>query len=387
MMHRSEPKSRVEKLIKRSLHCSLQLSFPRRTPSEAPPTTPGIVFNIDGVLYNKLGALYQASQTLKYLQDMKIPFVFLTNRWRDTPSEGATWVRQTFDLTDISPTQYIHSPSPFATLAPHFSNELVLFAGLNPERAKSMGELFGFSNIITPGEVYSMYPEFYSGFVPLALTAPATSTTKIKAVFVFDNPKRPDQDKQLIVDLLLSKRGVVGTLSSKNGKRQLTNRGYQQHEQPRIWFGAALPFRDTLFEHVYEKTGREMINATTFGKPSPENFSLAETRLLEWHHQIHGADALKIDAIWMIGDNIETDILGANLYNLDGSHSMCSWKTILVSTGVYRPGMLSGRPTKYWPTLLSTGVWDVVQLALRQKEDQLWWMNGGGNWDEANSDN
>lgn len=150
MRHGREPKSTVHKLIKGSLNCSLQVSFPRRKSSQGPRTTLGFVFDIDGVLYSKWGCLRRASRTLKYLQEMKIPFVFLTNRWQETASEGASWVRKTFDLTAIAPIQYISGPSPFARLAPRFADELVLLVGLNTERTKYMAKILGFNNVITP---------------------------------------------------------------------------------------------------------------------------------------------------------------------------------------------------------------------------------------------
>ncbi|KAL5326488.1 hypothetical protein ACEPPN_004174 [Leptodophora sp. 'Broadleaf-Isolate-01'] len=362
MRHGREPKSTVHKLIKGSLNCSLQVSFPRRKSSQGPRTTLGFVFDIDGVLYSKWGCLRRASRTLKYLQEMKIPFVFLTNRWQETASEGASWVRKTFDLTAIAPIQYISGPSPFARLAPRFADELVLLVGLNTERTKYMAKILGFNNVITP------VPKLLLWIRPT-------------------EPNKPEQDKQLIVDLLLSEHGVVGTVSGKNGEPGFPNWGYQQDEQPGIWFGVALPFRETLLQHFWEKTSCAITNITTFGKPAPENFRMAEIQLLQWHHHIHGADAPKIDTVWMIGDNINDDILGANRYNFDETFSICSWKTILVDTGLYHPGMLNGRSEMYWPSIFSTGVWDAVQLALREKYEQHWWQTGGGNRDQGNSGN
>ncbi|KAH7360965.1 HAD-like domain-containing protein [Rhexocercosporidium sp. MPI-PUGE-AT-0058] len=373
-----EPKYTVEKLIYRSLDCSLQVSFPRRKTNEVPKTTPAFVFDIDGVLYDKWCCLPGASRTLKYLQEKNIPFVFLTNRWSETATEGATWIQDTFDLTGIDPTQYISGPSAFATLVPRFTDELVLLVGMDAERTKFVAEYFGFNNVITPDEIYAMYPNHYSGFVPPKCRLPTVGGTQIKAILVFDEPKKPEQDKNLITDLLLSEKGVVGTVSAENGKGCVPNGGYQQDEQPGIWFAVPLAFRKVLRQHWFERTGHHLLNTTTFGKPSDVNFRMAETQLVEWHHKLHGAEAPKIGTIWMIGDNIEADILGANIQNI---HAVYSWKSMLVGTGLYRPGMLNGRSRACWPTFFSTGVWEAVQLALRQIYGVHWWQKGGGDWD------
>ncbi|XMA08551.1 hypothetical protein WAI453_001342 [Rhynchosporium graminicola] len=380
-MDQSEiPMTATERLIKRSLSCTLDLTFPRRKSNQIPNTTPAFVFDIDGVLFDKRRRLPGASRSLKYLQEKKIPFVFLTNRWIETDVEGAALMQDYFGTSGISPMQYISAQSPFANLVPRFGKQLVLIVGSCAIRAKFLADFYGFENCITPDEIYAANPSRYAGFVAPDRKAERARRIMIKAILVFDQPRKPHHDKMLIADLLLSVNGLVGSSSPKNGNRRYPNKGYQQDEQPEIWYTLAMPFVRTMSEHWQKLTGMKIENTVILGKPSYENFSIAETQLLDTHRQLHGEDASTIDTIWMIGDDIDTDILGAKHQNINSM--LCTWKSVLVTTGVYKNGMLNGRPMLYWPSFFSTGVWEAVQLALRQGYNHKWWQQAGGDWEE-----
>lgn len=63
-----------------------------------------------------------------------------------------------------------------------------------------------------------------------------TESLKIDAVFVFNDPRDWALDSQIILDLLLSKDGYLGTYSEKNGDSSLPNNGWQQDGQPKLYF-------------------------------------------------------------------------------------------------------------------------------------------------------
>lgn len=62
------------------------------------------------------------------------------------------------------------------------------------------------------------------------------NSLKIDAIFVYNDPRDWAVDTQLILDLLLSKQGILGTYSEKNGDKSLPNNGWQQDGQPPIFF-------------------------------------------------------------------------------------------------------------------------------------------------------
>ncbi|KAL2074884.1 hypothetical protein VTL71DRAFT_8663 [Oculimacula yallundae] len=366
----------IERLIKRSLSCTLEISFPRRNTNEVPTTTPAFVFDIDGTLYDKRNRLPGATRALKHLQEKDIPFVFLTNRWTETDVEGAARIQDTFGIS-VAPSQYISALSQFGDLVPRYAKELVLIVGLDVERAKVIAEYCGFERFITPDEIYAANPTRYAGFVAPDKKADKTRRIVVKAILVFKEPKKSHQDKVLITDLLLSEKGLVGSNSAKNGNRHFSNKGYQQDEQPEIWYAVDLPFKHTVSDYWDRLTGRIIEQTHTCGKPSLAVFNIAETHLLQSHRRLHGSDAPKIDTIWMIGDDVNADIVGANMFNNSTNYT---WKSVLVGTGEYRGGMLNGRSIIYWPSFFSTGVWEAVQLALRQVHGHQWWQKAGGDW-------
>lgn len=71
--------------------------------------------------------------------------------------------------------------------------------------------------------------------VPIHIDEPAKSL-KIDAIFVFNDPRDWALDIQVILDLLMSKNGVLGTLSEKNGDCSFPNHGWQQDGQPKLIF-------------------------------------------------------------------------------------------------------------------------------------------------------
>ena len=65
---------------------------------------------------------------------------------------------------------------------------------------------------------------------------PPTSHLRISAIFVFNDPRDWALDTQLLLDLLLSSKGILGTLSPRNNNPNLPNRGYQTDTQPTLYF-------------------------------------------------------------------------------------------------------------------------------------------------------
>ena len=110
--------------------------------------------------------------------------------------------------------------------------------------------LYRYKNVVTPGDILAAYPDvwpfsqqllsYYKTFTrplpaPIDPTSPSTSL-RIDAIFVYNDPRDWGLDAQIIKDVLLSERGILGTLSSKNGSTTLPNKGYQQDGQPTLYF-------------------------------------------------------------------------------------------------------------------------------------------------------
>lgn len=105
---------------------------------------------------------------------------------------------------------------------------------------------------------------------------------------------------------------------------------------------------------------------TVAGKPYAETYKYAERVLNSHRAQLLGGsggikrDVTKLQRVFMVGDNPESDIRGANDY--DSPHGT-EWTSVLVKTGVYRPGS----EPKYAPKVIVDDVLAGVKWALKEE--------------------
>lgn len=190
--------------------------------------------------------------------------------------------------------------------------------------------------MVTPGDIITAHPEvwpfshvfadYYKKFAkplpkPIDASDPSKSL-KIDAVFVYNDPRDWALDTTIILDLLLSSNGVLGTLSSKNNNPNLPNRGYQQDGQPPLYFSnpdlfwAAkyhLPrlgqggFREALEGVWAAVTGGEhkgvQLHKTIIGKPYQSTYEFAEKKLLDRYHSQTSGEPPRCLKTYMVGDN------------------------------------------------------------------------------------
>lgn len=213
---------------------------------------------------------------------------------------------------------------------------------------------------------------------PINPTDPSNSL-KFDAVFIYNDPRDWALDIQIILDLLMSKNGVLGTLSDKNGDTSLPNNGWQQDGQPAIIFSNPDLFWATDYnlsrlgqggfraalEGVWsETTSGATLTSTVIGKPHAHTYHYAERVLLEHRAQLLGGlnktTLPKLERVFMVGDNPESDIRGANNFE---SPQGTEWTSILVKTGVWR----EGTTPKYTPKVVADDVLAGVKWALKQQ--------------------
>lgn len=254
-----------------------------------------------------------------------------------------------------------------------------------------------FKTVVTPGDILMAYPDvwpfsqqllpYYKTFTrplpaPIDPASPETSL-HIDAVFVYNDPRDWGLDAQIIKDVLLSSRGIMGTLSSKNGDATLPNKGYQQDGQPTLYFSnpdllwAAkyhLPrlgqggFREALEGIWAAVTGGAaegvQLHKVIMGKPYQPTYEFAEKRLMSHRQYLLGNHHSKmghLKRVYMVGDNPASDIAGGNNYK---SPHGTDWASVLVQTGVYAKGTTPAhRPRK-----IVGDVWDAVAWAAEQEQ-------------------
>jgi HAD superfamily hydrolase (TIGR01456 family) len=196
---------------------------------------------------------------------------------------------------------------------------------------------YGYKSVVTPGDIFAQNPsiwpfslpflDYYRSFsrpLPRSIDASDPSKSlKIDAIFVYNDPRDWGLDASIILDLLLSKSGIVGTVSSKNNNLDLPNRGYLQDNQPPVYFSNAdlwwaakfhLPrlgqgaFRESL-EGLWDAvTGGEEhgveLKKIMVGKPFPATYEYAEKKLLKHRKTLSSTTNLPpLEHVYMIGDN------------------------------------------------------------------------------------
>lgn len=199
-------------------------------------------------------------------------------------------------------------------------------------------------------------------------------------MFVFNDPRDWALDTQIILDFLLSKEGILGTYSEKNGDASLPNNGWQQDGQPKLFFSNPdlfwatsyhMPrlgqggFQASLAGVWAATTDGATLERTTIGKPHTHTYDYAENLLMRYRAKMLAESekskmAGKLERVFMIGDNPESDIRGANEFK---SPLGTDWTSVLVKTGVFR----EGTNPAYQPKVIVNDVLDAVKWALKQQ--------------------
>jgi len=152
-------------------------------------------------------------------------------------------------------------------------------------------------------------------------------------------------DLQLIIDLMLSDSGRLGT---RRPISKVLRDGHipiyfsnpdlwwaNEYPQPRLGQGGFRAALEGLWRTITD--GKSELRVTTIGKPHQPTYEFAENVLTAWRMSRLGEANVhpEMRRVYMIGDNPKSDIAGANAYK---SPWGTEWVSVLVKTGVYRNG-------------------------------------------------
>lgn len=322
-------------------------------------------FDIDGVLVHGDRLIPEGRKALQILNGdnelgIKIPHIFLTNgsgKLEDARCKQLESILR----NPVSTSQFIQSHTPMSALAEYYSTVLVV--GGEGYRCREVAEQYGFRNIVVPNDIVAWDPSIapYRVFTDeeRATSRPRDYTKiKIEAILVFSDSRDYATDMQIIMDLLRSKEGRLGTVASDPISERIPIYFSQgdllcptEHPTPRMSQGA---FRIGL-EAMYKALTGEDLERVVYGKPEMATYKYADEVLTSWMGELHGEEKLPQN-IYMIGDNPASDIIGGNMYG---------WNTCLVRTGVFQGGENdTNNPANFgvFPNVL-----EAVQTALRKQ--------------------
>uniref|UniRef100_A0A4W6ETT8 Zgc:77375 n=1 Tax=Lates calcarifer TaxID=8187 RepID=A0A4W6ETT8_LATCA len=259
----------------------------------------GLLFDIDGVLVRGRLLIPAAKKAFEKLVDSQgqfvVPVVFVTNAGNCLRQTKAD---QLSHILGVPVNQVIMSHSPLRMFK-KFHDKCVLVSGQGPvmEIAKNVG----FKNVVS----IDMLRESY----PLLDMVDHNRRPKLP-------PIRWETNLQLIIDVLLTS----GNLSSVHQTQKMPHLPLLACNMDLMWMAEAHSPRFghgtflVCLENIYKKiTGKDLKYEALMGKPSELTYHFAEYLIRSQAMQRQWK--LPITSLYAIGDNLMTDIYGANLYN------------------------------------------------------------------------
>ncbi|KAG7199744.1 hypothetical protein KM043_000416 [Ampulex compressa] len=279
----------------------------------------GLLFDIDGVIVRGQNVLPPVLDSFKRLRgkDGKfcVPTIFVTNSGNALRSQKAMdlskWIG--FEVTE---SQVIMAHSPLQMFH-GLHDKQVLVSGQGP--VEKIARELGFHKTITIEELVKNFPSL--DYVNIKKRNPQCgpldpSFPKIEGIVLLSEPTNWETPLQLVVDLLLTE-GMPTGLTAKVPYPHIPVLAcnmdllwVSEAPIPRYGHGAFLLCLESLYKKV---TGKDMMYSALVGKPSEITYYHANRMLLN-HAKSIGIHH-NIDTIYAIGDNINTDIYGANLYD------------------------------------------------------------------------
>ncbi|KAG8768271.1 hypothetical protein FRC16_007099 [Serendipita sp. 398] len=229
-----------------------------------------------------------------------------------------------------------------------YQTKPILVLGGIGDTCRRIAQDYGFRDVLIPADVFCWNKDIWPLHTPTQEEQQTArrdfdfSEKPIAAAFVFHDPRNWAPDVQILLDIV---RYGSQTLPAFVGRGA--------YPEPRLGQGG---FR-YAFQSIHTALEGRPYNATILGKPSTETYRHAENMIMNLSSRAYGTNIPK-SSIFMIGDNPESDIAGAN---------KAGWNSVLVHTGVFSPGE---QTPSHIPTFQARDVEEAVHLALQRVSGQ-----------------
>jgi len=295
-------------------------------------------FDIDGVILRGPDTIPQAVEAMKLLNGenkyhIKVPSIFVTNGGGKPEQQRADDLSKRLNCT-ITKEQIIQGHTPMKDLVDVYKNVLVVGGVGNV--CRNVAESYGFKNVYTPLDIMKWNPAVSPYH---DLTEEERVCTKdvdfhkipIDAIMVFADSRNWAADQQIILELLLSVNGVMGTQSKTFDEGPQIYFAHSDfiwatnYKLSRYGMGALQVSIAALYR---EHTGKEL-KVNRFGKPQKGTFKFANKVLSHWRQGVLDEHLKKLsvndpnanDADILINEDGEEIINQAKLENYNWSDS------------------------------------------------------------------
>ncbi|NXO19823.1 HDHD5 hydrolase, partial [Cisticola juncidis] len=280
----------------------------------------GFLFDIDGVLVRGRTPIPAARTAFQKLVNPQgqflVPVVFVTNAGNCLRQDKAEQLSHLLGVP-ISQDQVMMSHSPLRMFK-RYHEKCVLVSGQGP--LLDIAQDLGFCQPITIDTLREKRPLLDAvdhDRKPNVLSCVhSLSCPSVPAVVLFGEPVRWETSLQLIIDVLLTK-GYPGNPYEQESHPHIPVLACNmdlmwvaEAQSPRFGHGTFM----VCLENIYKKiTGRELQYEALMGKPSRLTYQYAEHLIRaqalqrSWQQPIH--------TLYAVGDNLMTDVYGANLYD------------------------------------------------------------------------
>lgn len=306
----------------------------------------GVLIDIDGVIFRGNKPIEHSKESIHKLWNNKIPFAFLTNG--TYTSDTITKKMSTLLDLPLNKGHSIVAPSPCLDLTEYHNKNVLVCC---QEEAIDLIKELGFQSFITIPELSNLFPEldFVDHMRRIHLNEnPPTAELKelqekfkpIEAILLLGEPINWECQLQLLLDILMlngDPRSKFKGIPDKHlpiiaCNKDLTFKGAAQ--LPRFGHGAFLECLEILYKKV---TKSDLKYDVLMGKPCLVTYEFASMQL-----QKLALNGQEIKKFYIIGDNPDVDVRGANIFKEHLKNSADESTTniepvesILVSTGVY----------------------------------------------------
>jgi len=281
----------------------------------------GLMFDIDGVIVRGKNVLPSAPEAFQLLIDRstgtwRVPTIFVTNAGNTLRQEKADKLSSWLNVP-VAEDQVVMAHSPLKMFT-EYHKKHVLVTGQGP--VEQIARSLGFSNVTTMDQLRHAFPNLDCVDHKRRRAAPCSFNKyfpRIEAIVLFGEPVRWETPLQLLVDVLITDghpSAAPSHISHPHLPILACNMDLQwmaEAVMPRFGHGAFLLCLENLYKKV---TGRDMIYTALIGKPSEITYRHGEHVL-----QLQALNTVglthPVKNIYCIGDNVCTDIFGANLYN------------------------------------------------------------------------
>lgn len=309
----------------------------------------GIMFDIDGVIVRGKTVLPTAPEAFSLLWDRaesrwRVPTIFVTNAGNTLRQEKADKLSDWLGIP-VTEDQVVMSHSPLKMFT-EYHNKHVLVMGQGA--VEHIADSLGFTKVTTMDQLRHAFPALDAVDHKRRRAAPCgfhKYFPRIEAVVMFGEPVRWETSLQLLLDVLMTDGHpsvCPAVIPSPHLPVLACNMDLQwmaEAPMPRFGHGTFL----VCVENLYKKlTGRDLVYTALIGKPSEITYRHGE-HVLQKEAIKMGLNPVK--TIYCIGDNVCTDIFGANLYDnylAKRRQDLCSKAGVLGSRSIDDLVMSSG---------------------------------------------